>query len=324
MRLGACFLLLGLGGAACVELPDFPSAQEVAGPRLLALVAEPPEAGPGQQVQLSLLVAEADVLEVSWRLCPGFYTFSGMQYQDAPTVEGCSGSVDFPLPDGLQSVVDVSPVVEQLLTDEAWQTEVLGGLELSEDALALILAEVGFPVVIEARARIADGRILVGIKRLLLSFRYGQNTNPDQPAFVFSTRTGLDVGMTYQGSFECAGSDGGPLRLPAGETVEVAPDLRPNMTEESWLEYYNVIDPRGALLEGRKERAHYAFYSTNNGFAEDETLSPLRNNQYTVATAGCHRLWFIVQDGHGGLSACGVDVEPVGASTPDPVDCVGR
>ena len=77
---------------------------------------------------------------------------------------------------------------------------------------------------------------------------------------------------------------------------------------EDWLESYRVLDARGELQE-RAERAFYSWYATGGDFDRQVTRSPLRNQLWTAPREpGANRLWLVVRDGHGGTSACGMDV----------------
>ena len=89
--------------------------------------------------------------------------------------------------------------------------------------------------------------------------------------------------------------------------IEIAPATEDG--EEPWLEDYQVIDARGELQE-RTERAFYSWFSTGGEFDQNVTKSPLRNQIWrTPATPGTYPLWLVVRDGHGGASACDLEVE---------------
>jgi hypothetical protein len=69
-----------------------------------------------------------------------------------------------------------------------------------------------------------------------------------------------------------------------------------------------VIDMRGEL-HARDEIAFYSWFATGGELREGVTKSPLRNEIWrTPRASGCHTLWVVVRDGHGGASACGVAV----------------
>jgi hypothetical protein len=292
---------LALACGACVELPDFERRSEVTGPRVLALVAEPPEARPGQDVALSLLLVEAQDFTVRWRACAGFDGFGGAQYETEPD-EGCGGGTALPLGEG--ATATLSGAVSQALWENLALAEVILGNALPRGTIERVRTSVGLPFLVEADV-MADGRRIRAVKRVLISERSDPHVNPPPPRFALGE---LAISAVPGEPFACAAEGGERPVLAPGEQLELVPEVGGDGEQEPWLERYSVLDLRGELTE-RDEVAFYSWFSTGGRLSEEITKSPLRNELWrTPASAGCHRLWLVVRDGHGGTSACGVDV----------------
>ena len=103
-----------LGG--CLELPEFASGSIVTGPRVLAVVAEPPEIRPGETLDLSILIAgveDPSETEITWRACGSFDGFGGGggQYGEDQPDEGCGGGLAFDLGEAQRPSAGVSPPI---------------------------------------------------------------------------------------------------------------------------------------------------------------------------------------------------------------------
>jgi hypothetical protein len=297
----ASALLLG-----CVDAPDFPDSSLVVSPRVLAIVVEPPEAHPGQDVAVSLLLAGAQSAEVTWRACGGFDSFAGGgQYGDDEPDEGCGGGgLAFPLGEG--ETVLLPGALSARLFDNLEIAAMILGSTLPEDTVERIRRNVGLPFLIEATVR-ADGKLIRAVKRVLISERPEPHGNPPPPHF----RVGdVEVIASGERPFECVAASTDAVRVATNTELELEPVV--DGDEEPWLEDYQVLDLRG-MLRDRRETAFYSWFATSGQIGEGTTKSPLRNSTWrTPRDPRCALLWLVMRDGRGGTSACGVQVE-VGA-----------
>ena len=301
--------LVALFAGACIDVPDFADPSLIDRPRVLAVIADPPEVNPGDPVQLSILVAGAERYEVSWRACGAFDSFfgGGSQYGDEQGDEGCGGGFALELGDGERAVLP-GEATQTLFDNLDLAAEILGAA-LPEGTIDRIREDVGLPFTVEATVR-ADGRMIRAVKRVLISARAEPHGNPPPPAFTLDD---IEVSALAQQpgeapTFVCEREDGGEIRLDADSDVELAPIVRSDDGVEPWLESYQVIDVRGEL-RSRTETAFYSWFSTGGSLTEGVTKSPLRNEIWrTPVQRGCHSLWLVIRDGHGGSSACAVRV----------------
>jgi hypothetical protein len=298
-----------LGGSACLDVPDFADPSLIDRPRVLAIVAEPPEVNPGAPVQLSILVAHAEQYEVSWRACGAFDSFlgGGAQYGDEQGDEGCGGPLAVELGEGERAELP-GEATQALWGSLALAEEILGAA-LPEDTIDRIREDVGLPFTVEATVR-ADDRLIRAVKRVLISARDMPHRNPPPPAF---TLDGTPVSAVDGADFTCASAEGGAVPLDGDAEVELAPLVDGEDGAEPWLERYQVLDLRGEL-RSRTETAFYSWFASGGALREGVTKSPLRNEIWrTPAESSCHSLWLVVRDGHGGSSACALDVAVSGA-----------
>jgi hypothetical protein len=224
------------------------------------------------------------------------------QYAAEADDEGCSGRESLDLGKGLHA--DLPGALTAPLFEDLELASVVLGVDLPADLVEKVRTRVGLPFVIEASVR-ADGEELRAIKRLLLSERETTHQNPPAPSFRFDDTT---IVTRDAASFTCATREGRPAFAKAGAEIALVPIVEDDADEEPWLEDFEVIDSRGEIVE-RKERAFYSWFATAGDFSEDVTKSPLRDNRWRAPEdAGCHSMWLVVRDGHGGESACELEV----------------
>jgi hypothetical protein len=286
----------------CLDLPDFESASIVTGPRVLAVIAEPPEIRPGETLELSIMIAGVEdegETEITWRACGSFDGFGGgdAQYGEAQPDEGCGGtSLAFDLGEG-----PTAQLPGVLTTDLFDNLEVIAmtlGTDLPEGIVEQIRSSVGIAFLVEATVR-TEGKLVRATKRVLISESPTPHTNPPTPQFMFGAQS---IVTDPERPLVCIREDGEPVTAEPGESVELAPE------EEEWFETYNILNARGELQE-REERAFYAWYATAGDLDSGSTKSPLRNNVWrTPVMRGDYPLWLIIRDGHGGTSACELTV----------------
>jgi hypothetical protein len=282
---------------ACISLDDFPSESIVTGPRVLAVVADPPEITPGQSLSVSALVVDAEDVEIEYRICGTFDgPFGGAQFGERDE-EDCG---DRALLRGSGPTWTLPAETLQGFWDNADLVETILGGALSADTIDAIRNSVGVPLLIEITIQ-ADGRELRATKRVLLSENPTPHTNPPPPELDWGRRV---VNADPDEAWTCVSDQ--PLTVKPGAKVELAPAVKDGT--EPWVETYRVINARGEV-EARTERAFYSWFATSGHFESHLTRAPLRNQVWTAPQkSGRNRLWLVVRDGHGGESACGFDV----------------
>lgn len=303
------FALASSCAAGCIDVPDFADPSLIDRPRVLAIVAEPPEVNPGDPVQLSILVAGAERYDVSWRACGAFDSFfgGGSQYGEEQDDEGCGGGFALPLGEGERALLP-GEATQTLWSSLDLAEEILGAA-LPQDTIDRIREDVGLPFTVEATVR-ADGTLIRAVKRVLISARTPSHRNPPPPAFTLDdVEVAASAPAPGEGpDFTCEPSEGGAVQLDADREIELAPIVTSDDGVEPWLEDYEVIDLRGEL-RSRSEIAFYSWFSSAGALREGVTKSPLRNEIWrTPRRPGCHSLWLVIRDGHGGSSACAVRV----------------
>ena len=293
------WLVACASAGGCIELPDFPEPNIVEHPRALAIIADPPEARPGQSVELSLLLSEEieAAADAEWFVCGEYFSFAGgNQYGDGESGEGC-GADDVRFATGPRATLP-GLLGAGLFANLELAREVLGG-SLPENSIDLIRERVGLPLLVEARFE-HDGKRIRTTKRVLISERAQGNTNPPPPSFMLG-KDPITVRDPAR-PFTCASEPGEPPELPANTAVKLLPIY--DGDEEPWTERYQVIDLRGDL-HTREETAFYSWYATGGSLDPSVSKAPEREATWMTPRApGKHRLWVIVRDGHGGASAC--------------------
>jgi hypothetical protein len=296
----ALALAVVLLGTACISLEDFPSESIVTGPRVLAVVTDPPEVTPGHGLTVSTLVVDADDVEIEYRICGTFDSpFGGGAQFGERDDEECAERA---LLRGDGPTWTLPAEVLQAFWDNADLAEAVLGNTLSKETITAIRDSVGVPLLIDITIH-ADGKELRATKRVLLSENPEPHSNPPPPAFSFGKK-GPEVRGDPEEPWTCTSDE--PLTIEPGKKVELAPAVVDG--DEAWVEPYHIINARGEVEE-RTERAFYSWFARSGGFESHLTRAPLRNQIWTAPhTAGRSRLWLVVRDGHGGESACGIDV----------------
>lgn len=282
MRLALALLL-----TACGNSFDPPSL--VLGPRLLAIIAEPPETAPGNDVTIRPIVANAEGLtfEVSVDLGTRALAISAGQR----TI----GELRDPIAlawDGETATLrgeDTQAAIDDLLA-------LIEGAEVGtpEAVVRQVYESVGLTIAIDVRAYDRDGALVLdGYKRVVLTPRTGVTTNPPPPRFsIDGTLVTPDTDP-----FVCGGE------VVVEGTILLEPD-----PDEPWLETFPSLDLEGRVQEG-SEAAYYSWFSTGGDFAFDVTRAPDRAVEWTVPEEpGEYPLWLVVRDGHLGVSACRASV----------------
>lgn len=284
--------------AALGCIGDLDPKEIVVSPRILDIVADPPEVAAGGTVRLRAVIGGArGPVSYRWVACSGGDVFGGIGGFGTGTGEqGCTGDAGIRLPLGTgpeatltipADSVDVQALLQRL-GDRAPR-------ELLERYFRDVGVIVGVGLTIEA-----DGRTVVGYKRVVVSMNPRPNRNPPTPRVRVNGRW---VSVPAGGGTACVPEEGAGIRVPRAQDVTLSPDAN-----ESWLERYTVLTALG-VFEERTEQAFYSWYSTNGALARGLTRSPTRDNAWQPSDApGAQTLWFFLRDGHGGTSGCRLDV----------------
>ena len=290
--------------AGCLDTPSFSAASLVDRPRILAVVADPPEIAPGADASLHVLVAGAQDYSVTWRACSTFSSFaSGSQYGENVGDRGCANAA-FELGEGERVTLPTADSAALFYNDKLANAAL--GSDLGPEALAQIRRSVGLAFSVEADV-LADGKRLRAIKRVLVSVNPKPARNPPPPAFSMAARA---VRLQASDSFRCLPDGPGALRVQPGQHVRLTPLYEGSDAgeDEPWLETYTVLDGRG-VLSTRREQAFYSWFASRGSIDHGKTEAPDRDSAWRApAEPGCAELWLVVRDGHGGESACGVSV----------------
>lgn len=313
--------------AGCNEI-QFDRQSLVKSWRPLAIVVEPPEVNPGQDAVLTPLIVDpsgamildpaARGLTYTWTACFLSDTagggFSGMQYMPEDEQEDCDpgreNAFELPMLDTGEGIVP-GLATAQLFSDEMLdQVAMAVGDQLTREQIERLVNEVGFPITVQLTVTEGETTLLRAVKRILLSRREDTNANPPDPRF----QVGGDwvSGRDVDEPFRCVPEDGTAPVVPAGTDVILAPATDDGLEPEGWRETYSTLDLLGDLtaeFATKEEGAFYSWFSTAGRMQEEVTHQPLREEIWrSPRTPGTHPIWLVVRDGHGGTSACQVDV----------------
>jgi hypothetical protein len=306
-NLGARALLLGaMGLMACVpDIDDDTSL--VSGARVLAIAAEPPEAGEGDAVSLTALVASLDdgADAASYFFCRARKPLSELGPVDPSCLDGseearvllgsgqsASGAIDRGAcsvfgprrpsaepgqPAGRAADPDATGGFYQpVMAELPGQLAVLGGVRL----------DCGLPNADRAQVIEYNQR-----------HRINQNPSIDR----------LEVLREEAWTEVVAG--GPPLRLGAGERLDLRARWAECAADErcTGAESYVMYDPQAQGLVDRTEALLASWYATAGKFDEPRTEATLdtpfqAENGWSAPTeAGPVRLWVVLRDGRGGV-----------------------
>lgn len=305
--------------AGCDEKPLEPR-HKVTGPRVLAIIAEPPEIRPGQSTEVRVITGGMTVEpEFTWYVCAraeATTTFIAQStFGQAEPNDGCFGdtgaaTVRLPFTGPSAHIATPADLLQQIAALRA-----VYGSNISAQQLLSIAQTAGLPITVAVEVRHDDpgtdgGRprstVLRALKRIVVADRDDRNQNPPPPSFRFGVDRdgGAGVAMRYvrEGNDErCEpDDDSGPLTVRPGTIVEIAP----SPTEQQWLQTYTVLDAYGQRSQ-QTETAFYSFYATAGTYSDDHTRIPTRNTKWKAPMRlGPVTHWLVVRDGRGGTSAC--------------------
>lgn len=300
----------------CGEQP-LARRSRVSGPRVLAIVAEPPEVRPGERVSIRAVTGGLTMEPTfRWWVCArpeATTTFSAAStFGVAEPDQGCFGDAavgTVELPSRGPSVTLSVPA--DLLTRIDALSAVYGR-RLPVETLRTLARTVGLPFTIALE--MSHGTTTVrAIKRVVVKDTMDPNVNPPRPRFRFGIAPdgghgGVAIVPLEGDDDPCGREDRAPLQVHPGQRVEIAPD--PN--ESAWLQEYDTLDSSGHISRLR-ETAFYSWFATDGWFSADRTRIPTRNTFWTAPNRpGSVTHWLVVRDGRGGTSVCRyvVDVQP--------------
>jgi hypothetical protein len=324
----ACWLASG-----CLNM-NFDPPYRVQSPRILAIVAEPPEVAFGEDVLFEALVVDEDGsdlrdapgVELRFSVCLSareILNASGLGF-GAGLEDNCAeGGDDLvrletggELPPGTARLPGESfgALVNELASLGAGGSGGGGGGGAPPVDPALlatlggVIAEVGVPLRVRFEVWRDGELLLTGFKRFAISQREQPTTNPPAPRFAIGERW-----LSARGGGDaraCVPEDGGEVAVVvAGTELTLAPDP----DEEPWLESYPVV-ALDATVQTGQESAYYSWFSTGGAFDESITQRPERDVTWTAPDeAGRYPLWLVVRDGHLGTSYCRAEIEVVPA-----------
>lgn len=288
---------------ACIEGLDSPSI--VVTPRILAIVAEPPESAPGTDISVDAMISIPEEiprpLALRWRAC-----LSPQEVLEA------SGFRNIEVPGGMpdcdpQTLPEGEPYLvrgarTRALVDLVMAFGSVGGFDTS--LFESVLATAGLAFFVDVDVVDANGVVVVsGYKRVAVTTRPSPTTNPPSPKF----RIG-DAVVETTSRFACMTTDASIPVIVADTEIELAPILPDGALEEPWLESFPIFDFTGGLQTAR-ENAYYTWYATAGSLSEHTTRPPNREITWTAPSEpGPHTLWLVIRDGHLGQSGCRLDV----------------
>ena len=276
-------------------------------PRILAIVAEPPVAPPGQDVRLAAMISIPEgvqrPLQLRWRACldvGSVLEASGLGEVELPGRPDCDEQMLDPDVPYVVRGERTSALVEQIRS-----LATIGGFDVA--LIEGILSSAGLAYYVDVDVLDANGDSAVtGYKRAAITTREAPTTNPPAPTFLFgeiAVRGGDDPF-----DFTCTTESGEtPVVAPLAE-VALEPTIPGGLEEEPWLETFPIYDYTGGITTGR-ENAYYTWLATAGVISEFTTRPPERGITWTAHDEeGPQTLWLVVRDGHLGARACRLDV----------------
>lgn len=275
MRLG----LLTLACLSCAPpLEDQPWL--VAGPRVLAVTAEPPEAAPGARVALRAVVAgpagPMDGAEVRWWRCDQPRGFS----QNEPVNPDCLAALD-----GAAAGADATelPLPADACARFGPDAPAAGVRPRDADATGGYYQPVG----VELGEQRAFAFVRLGCQPAGISSEVAQ-------AWRQQARANTNPRFTVQASSE--GTPVGFDELAAGATVELAADWSASPEEA-----FPVVDPATAQLTTQLERYDVAWFVTGGTLSSARSASGA--GRWTLPSEpGQGTLWALLRDSRGGVA----------------------
>lgn len=278
---------------ACV-MDDFEQRFEVSQPRILAMEAEPPDIGPGEDMIFRLHLASPEPVDVSvrWTLC---LLAGGPQDAYACRAFPELGALDRVVLGEGQEIRWTNPLDEVLIDELCEAAADTGLLDCSEGLPLDLRAEVWFGVPVGPPDRVALRRI-----RLLdeaLALRADRNRNPSLDSLLMED-----------------------IVLPKDDVVSFP--RRAERGEESWYDLLVPLQADAAQTwshpdsgEERVEQLRASWFATGGELERARSflgprapLSEVQSNRirfnedFPASPGATQRLWVVLRDDRGGVS----------------------
>ncbi|MBI5517695.1 MAG: hypothetical protein HY909_28245 [Deltaproteobacteria bacterium] len=292
LALGLCLVL-----GSCIE--DLDRKSLVRYPRVLDIIAEPPEVNPGGTITFRVITGGVrETPTFRWVACvspdPTGLPFGTSGFGTASSEVGCfseAGVGSVPLGTGETARFTIPARTLENIDLLASRF----GQRLQEGTLRTLARDVGIVLGVGVTME-TGGTVARAYKRVVVSLSTTPNRNPPPPRF----RVGTTLLVPSSERDRCEPEGGGALRVRAGQRVALAPDTM----EETWFEPFRALTATGDFQD-RRESAFYSWYVTGGSLARDLTRNPTRNNEWAApAEPGAYDLWLLVRDGRGGSSGC--------------------
>lgn len=288
-----CLALLAVGCNLGLDSPTL-----VKTPRILAIVAEPPEAAPGEDVAISVMAFDpmGRDLTYAFEVC-----FDAASLLDADNFDPDTAFC-FPLEaDEMRSSVPGERTALLLQAIDNLTPAQTGGF--SVEAIRAIIATAGFPIRVQVDVVAPDGSILVSGHKLVGITTREERTHNPPPPYLFVDGVPYVGGFTRDAPFDCL------TGFPESVAPSASVPLQPGDDPEAWIETFPIYDFTGDVRVG-EEGAYYSWYATGGTMPEETTQYPSEGVSWQApAEEGTYRLWYIVRDGHLGTSACTFELE---------------
>lgn len=252
--------------------------------RILAVRAEPPEAGPGSVVQFEVLLGapgpETEEPAVLWLACPLEESVGGACGGSFP--EGDLSDLD---PEDLAElgVIGFEPLLPPVYVVPDDALDGLDANERLEGTYVMVQTTVLPPDVLEDPAFVLDpAELEASYKRLVVSEAPTPNHNPDL------------VGFAVEGVVVAADT---VVHVDRGQSYELSAVL-----SDTSVETYVFVDSEGRREE-RVEEPYVAWFSTGGEVVEDVTLFPYLQATWTAPARAEEGTWYAVaRDRRGGVA----------------------
>ncbi len=318
-----CFVAASL--LACSN-PNFDLEWQLKTPRVLAIVADPPQfPGNGRQ-GVWLHAAFFDPIErphqFEWVVCSGSESigsgtggFGGGQYTAREPQRACApgepGVVEL-ISDGPTAIMS-REVAMNLANDVGVQRSSFANLPPA--VLAYLAASIGVSVTVQLTVYAENQILVVAYKRVLLTPSYALpssvpvNTNPVVARVQVTTRgTGSVGGIAFPVSYDCSTEQPARIgRFSVGESRYLLVDAIPSRDK------YLAVDPSGAGLLMLSERNYFSWFTSRGTLSGDEG-STVSGRSIYFAEPGLAQVFVVVRDGHGGGAFCRLEFEVVDLS----------
>ena len=245
-------------------------------PRLLAVRADPPEAGPGVTVSFEALLPDPteQIESIIWMACPWVEVNTESPVGCLPSDAEDTGS--------LSDVIGMQPGFDPVFSvpDNA-----LDDLEDPIEGGYISIQVIGAPAIDlqpDEELEIDLAAYEIGTKRLVVSQATTPNSNPELVDFT------VDGVIIPNGESAVVG---------IGQTVELGITITPESVEE-----YEFTNASGKV-EHRAEEPYGSWYSTCGRVEEHITIHPYNSSTWTADnTSGSGIWWVVVRDRRGGMT----------------------